>query len=693
MNNDFLFELGCEELPAGQINLLADALLKGFVAQFKAYGLKFNETAVQVFATPRRLAVLVPGLDMMTAAQTLERRGPSKAQGFDRNGQASKALLGFLQGANAELSDVIEVDTDKGLWLAIKVHKPAMKVQDLLALILTEVLKTLPMKKPMRWGDHSFSFVRPVRWLVMLFGKDVVPVEAFGLKADRLTYGHRFLAPKMIKLAQAKEYQQKLLKAYVVADPVMRRNMIEEQVRALVAATDVVRFNTLNEVVNLLEWPRAILCEFKNEFLKVPREALISAMETHQKVFPVFDAAEHLKAQFIAVSNNEGKDLSQIKLGNEKVIYARLSDAEFFYLSDAKLPLLQRLDDLKKISFQEKLGSLFNKVGRIEVLAKFLASKVSVAQEQATLAARLCKCDLTSDMVQEFPELQGIMGREYALVQGQSTLIANAIEDHYKPKIRDGELPREDLGAVLALADKLDTLVGLFGVGEKPSGSGDPYALRRQALGMIAILVKFNWAFDLLDCVKQAHILFAEQGVQLVPVDAELTEFFLERMAGWCMEAHSELSTNVINSVKSWMRQQSRSAELAINPVIFYDNACVLNQVLNSEQGQTLLMLVKRARNILPDNVINADYESLSEPAELALIQVCNRVGRALVQDVEAQKFEQAYALLLDFQKPLAQFFDDVMVNVEDLELKNKRLALLQNVFMLFQLLADFSSL
>lgn len=351
MNQDFLLELGCAELPAGQIEGLIEALKKSFETQLKAYGLKFDAN-IECFSTPRRLALRINQLADTTEAQTLERRGPSKAQGFDADGKPSKALLGFLQSANAKIEDLIEVPTDKGIWLAVKINKPAQKTINLLPIILSEAIKSLPLKKSMRWGNHSFQFVRPLYWLLMLYGTDVVNAEVFGIKADRLTYGHRLESNKAIKIKTPSEYEKKLEKAFVIANPDERARRIANDSNKL-AGKHQVRFNTLNEVVNLVEWPQPVLCHFNPQYLKIPQEVLISAMETHQRVFPILDQNGKLTAEFITVSNNTDKNTSEIKLGNEKVISARLSDAEFFYVADKKIPLEQHLESLKKLVFRK----------------------------------------------------------------------------------------------------------------------------------------------------------------------------------------------------------------------------------------------------------------------------------------------------------------------------------------------------
>jgi glycyl-tRNA synthetase beta chain len=703
MNQDFLLELGCAELPAGQIDALIEALKKSFETQLKAYGLKFN-AGIECFSTPRRLALRIHQLADATEAQTLERRGPSKAQGFDSEGNPSKALLGFLQSANAKIEDLIEVPTDKGIWLAVKVNKPAQKTTDLLPLILNEAIKSLPLKKSMRWGDHSFNFVRPLYWLLMLYGEEIVNAEVFGIKAGRITRGHRFEGDQTISIAMPSEYEQKLEKAFVIASPEKRKIMITEQAQAL-AGNNETGLHTLNEVVNLVEWPQAILCNFNPKYLEVPQAVLISAMETHQRVFPILDQKKKLTAEFITVSNNIDKDTSEIKLGNEKVISARLSDAEFFYVSDKKIPLEQHLDSLKKISFQEKLGSIYDKVERIKKLSGYLASLPSIfktidqrsglmtendLRKHAERAAILCKCDLATDMVQEFPELQGQMGATYAMSQGESEDVYWAIENHYKPKTRGGELPHKNTGAILAIADKLDTLVGLFGIGEKPSGSGDPYALRRQALGIIAILQKFNWDIDLVACIKHSHSTFTDHGVKLQPLEQELSEFFLDRMAQSCLDDHPDIATNVVNAVKSKMQKDLLNKKREdLNLLEFLENARALNEILKSVNGEPLLQLVKRAKNIVPNGFSPIGYQELKEPAEQGLVKSYAEIS----SHMQGRSFTEKYESLLAFKSPLAQFFDDIMVMCDDETLKKQRLSLLFDVLSLFDLLADFSCL
>ena len=713
MLHDLLIELGCADLPAALLPELQSAFAEGFIERLTRLGLKFNAAKIKQFSTPRRLALFVPELESKTRAESIERRGPAKAVAFSASGEPTQALLGFLKSAQAELADLIEVETDKGIWLALKIEKPAQCVKELLPDMLTEVLKKLPMKKPMRWGAHAMSFIRPVQWLLMLYGDEVIPATAFGLQAGRLTYGHRFMCPAAISIKRPTEYESKLLAAKVVANQAMRCEMIEKEVKKLLLEGEAARLNCLAEVVNLVEWPKAVLAHFNPEFLKVPDAALISSMETNQKVLPILDPEGRLAPKFIAISNIESKNMAAIISGNEKVVRARLADAEFFYEADLKTALASTIDKLAQISFQEGLGALADKVGRLECLAEALVrtpeisnqlpyAAVADALKDARQAASLCKADLVSHMVQEFPELQGIMGREYALVEGISLGVADAIEDHYRPKGRGGALPRAAMGGIIALADKLDTLVGIFGIGQKPSSSGDPYALRRQAIGIISVVIHFNWPLDLMPILKQSVEAYRKQGFALLATEvlvAELSEFLLERMEQWCKDEQGDIEAKLIRAVKNWIRG---NPQFGLNPVVFYQNLQALKQKFSTAAGVALIQDYKRAKNIIPDawkrrsNPEAINYEQhLSEPAEIALNKQYKLVAKAMPElvSLRSQQFLAAYDLLLTLSTPLADFFATVRVEVEALALKNSRITLLQNIVALFQILADFSSL
>jgi glycyl-tRNA synthetase beta chain len=680
MTEHFLFELGCEELPAGQLALLSqhlhDQIKKGLDTAFLTY------KHIQVFYTPRRLAVLIDDLALATPARTLEKRGPAKAVGFDFEGKPSKALEGFLKSVQATLNDLLEVETDKGIWLAVNIQQPAVPAASLLPEILMQAIKTMPIKKTMRWGSHDFSFLRPVSWIVALLGQDIVPLELFGQQAGRITRGHRFHHPELIQLGHASEYQNRLRQAFVMVDQNERRQTIQQQSMACLTSHHSLeiqwRANILEEVVNLVEWPVALLCRFNPEFLEVPQAALIATMDINQRVFSVTNPAGKLQPYFITIANLASTRTEAVIEGNEKVVGARLADARFFYQEDLKIPLEQHLHALEKITFQQGLGSLLNKTQRLENLV------------DAPRAAQLCKADLVTQMVQEFPELQGYMGHQYALLQGEAPEIAAAIEDHYKPKGKGGDLPRHPLGMNLALFDKLDTLVGLFAINKEPSSSGDPYALRRQALGVIAILVESKQSRDLYTDLVNVYAQYQAQHLKLASQEVvlqKLVAFFEERMEVWFREEKA-MPVAVIRAILNSHHQTG------LNPFAIFERIQALNILLQNEAGQGLQALAKRVANILDAGTGAAMQEPnphLFQPEEANLWALIVRARQeAWLSQADVQ---QRYVRFLEFKPVLSAFFEAVMVNDPDAALRHNRQVILQALHQLLMGLADFSML
>jgi glycyl-tRNA synthetase beta chain len=638
-----------------------------------AAGLAYKN--MTVLYTPRRLAVLIDSLALQTEARSIERRGPAKAVGFDAVGQPTKALEGFLKSAQASLADVFEVATDKGPWLAVKINQPAILAASLLPEILSQAIKTLPMKKTMRWGDHDFAFLRPVSWIVALLGKDIVPFELFGLKTGRTTQGHRFHHPEPIILQDAAEYVEALRKASVMVNQEERRQWIQAQSQALIPSGMHAQYTTLDEVINLLEWPVPLLCQFNPAFLDVPERALIATMEANQRVFPVRDQAGQLQPYFITVANIESKQPEAVIEGNEKVVGARLADARFFYQEDLKVPLEQHLEALKKITFQQGLGSLFDKTQRLMQLA------------DAPRAAQLCKADLVTQMVQEFPELQGYMGHQYALLQGENPELAEAIEDHYKPKGKGGDLPRHALGRNLALMDKLDTLVGLFAIGKEPTSSGDPYALRRQALGVIAILVESQQSLDLMPIMQRIYTLYQAQIAGLFPQETlfhKLNTFLEERMEVWFRDEKGLPANRVKAIVQS-------NHQAGLNPYALFERIQALNALLQTDEGQSLKELAKRIANILDHSTQGVCNEGLFGKEEVMLFKLMMKAQEEAW--LSQANIQQRYLQFLQFKPVLSDFFEAVMVNDPDPKLRANRQALLKELHQLFLGLADFSVL
>lgn len=689
---DFLFELGCEELPAGELAPMADYLAATLAKKLSEVRLQYTD--IQTFYTPRRLAVYVKELKTETAAQTLERRGPAKVAAYDADGQPTRALQGFLKSCKANMADLIEVETDKGTWLTVKINQAAVAASTILPEILENAVKSLPVKKAMRWGNHDFSFVRPVHWITALHGDAVVPVQLFGLVAGRLTYGHRFHHPQAIALKQAADYVQALWQAFVMVDPQERRSVIQEQSQQFCPQGLNVHFGKLDEVVNLIEWPAPLLCTFAKEFLQVPQAVLISTMEANQRVFPIVDAAGRLQNYFITTANIESQNPEAVIEGNERVVRARLADARFFYEEDLKIPLENHLTTLHKITFQQGLGSLADKAARLEQLIVFLGQKTQkdTALQNLKAAAQLCKTDLVTQMVQEFPELQGYMGHQYALKQGKSVEVAEAIEEHYKPKGRGGALPQNTTGILLALADKIDTLVGLFAIGKEPTSSGDPYALRRQALGIIAILVEHKIHLSLPEVFVKAYELYQAQNHLLAAADTvytKLTLFLQERMEVWFRDEKG-LPITVVNAV---LNRRIIEDKNMLDPYAVFERIEALTALLELKEGEMLKELAKRIGNILDqhmDQKLQSPNPSLFGKEENAVYTVFKRANAESWNHLPIQ---EQYLKYLEFGKPIADFFDHVMVNTEDAALRQNRQHLLQNVYAHFACLADFTKL
>ena len=496
---DLLIEIGTEELPPKALRSLSLAFSAAMCKELNAAGLQVATT--RVFATPRRLALLIKALPVAQADRESVRRGPALAVAFDDEGCPTQAATGFARSCGVEVEALDQLETKKGSWLSFRVLEKGQATATLIPNMVRKSLAALPIPKRMRWGGRDDEFVRPVHWVVLLFGDDVIATEILGVKTGRYTHGHRFHHPEAIYLAEPEAYLPLLeTEGCVLADYDSRREAIRaqviEQARAL-GGEALLDDDLLDEVTALVEWPVAMSGQFDADFLQVPPEALISAMQTHQKYFPVVDKRGKLLAHFITVANVISKDPAQIKAGNERVIRPRLADAAFFWNQDRKQPLAQRAEGLRSMVFQQRLGTLFDKQERMAHLAGQIAALIGAEQELAERAARLSKCDLLTSMVFEFPELQGVMGRYYALHDGEAAAVADAIAQHYLPRFAGDDLPVAATAQAVALADRLDSLVGIFAIGQQPTGDKDPFALRRAALGVIRICIQRALDVDL----------------------------------------------------------------------------------------------------------------------------------------------------------------------------------------------------
>jgi glycyl-tRNA synthetase beta chain len=690
---DFLVELGTEELPPKALLELSQALLTGLTAGLSQAGLMHGE--MLPFATPRRLAVWVKRLALRQPEQHLKRRGPPASAAFDAAGAPTRAARAFAQSCGTTVEMLQPLDEGKGRFLFFIGTKPGIDAVSLLPNIVQAALDALPIPKRMRWGAGSAEFVRPVHWLVMLFGKDVIAATLLETAAGNETQGHRFMAPRPIRVTSAGSYARLLHeRGYVIADFVTRR----EKIRAL-AATLAGELGgralfddaLLEEVTALVEWPVAIAGRFDTRFLELPREVLISTLQAHQRYFPLEDADGVLMPWFITMSNIESREPETVRAGNERVVRARLSDAAFFWAQDSKHPLAAFARALDSVTFHAKLGSIGEKTRRLRTLAGEVCVQIHGDRGLAERAAELCKCDLLSAMVGEFPELQGIMGRYYALRDEESGEVADAIREHYLPKSAGDELPLTDAGVALAIADKLDTLAGIFAIGQKPSGTRDPFGLRRAAIGVLRILIERQLDLDLRALIERAVAL---QPLTAPRIADEVYDYMLERLRAYYLEgagaaaASSAISTEMFDAV---LATQPRS------PLDFAQRLQALAAFLELPEAQSLTAANKRIANILrkaPDSVrADVDVEALKAPAEVRLFDAMRAHSKAVAIATAQREYAAALGHLAQLRAPVDAFFDQVMVMDPEEKLRANRLALLTELRGLFAGVADLSRL
>ncbi len=682
---DLLFEIGCEELPANTLLDLSYALEKSVAHELSAAELHYS--AIEHFATPRRLALIVKELSVLQNPRSIERQGPSVESAYDKGGIPTLACLGFAKSCGATLDDLEVRHTPKGDWLFCVVKQEGKKAAELLPELLNTAIKKLPLGKSMRWGSGDTEFVRPVQWVVVLFGKEVVYTTLSGKSTDRITYGHRFHHPEAISLESADEYLKRLKEAKVLPDFEARRELIRsllqkspsQQAHALVDEA------LLNEVTGLVEWPTLHVGHFDRRFLEIPSEVLICSMKTHQKCFPMINTAGELQPYFLVISNIESKNPLMIVSGNERVINARLNDAEFFYKNDLKHSLESRLPHLKKLIFQKELGSMEEKAQRISELAAGLAKPLNIDVTAAKCAGLLAKSDLLSDMVKEFPELQGVMGYYYALQDKESAECAQAIKEQYQPRFSGDAVPSSNVGALIALVDKTDSLVGIFGIHKKPTGDKDPFALRRAAQGILRILVEKEWSLDLMDLLKTATKAYKIKLPNAKTVE-ESFEFILERLKAWYLE--QGVSVEVFEAVR------------ALSPTDLFDFAQRLQAVREFQQlpeAQSLAAAHKRVNNILKKQTSKITqkiqvvlFEHEAEKKLKAELDEVHKQVSALYAD---KNYKEALRCLAALKEPIDVFFDQVMIMAEDKKIRENRLALLQALHDLFALVADLSVL
>ncbi|MFC5436717.1 glycine--tRNA ligase subunit beta [Rhodanobacter umsongensis] len=707
-----LIELGTEELPPKALDELSAAFLRGICDGLARRGVVAELDLAQAYASPRRLAVHIPGVVATQPEQAVERRGPALSAALDPEGRPSKALLGFAQSCGVPVERLEELRTDKGAWFVWRSITRGQAVASLLPGIVDEALKALPIPRPMRWADHDYSFVRPVHWLVILHGAEIIDGEVLGLKSGRKSRGHRFMHPQPVHVADADGWLDAMRASKVLADPLERRQRIRDQIEHAAGSTGgVPRLDDalLDELANLTEWPVAIACTFEREFLSVPPEALVTTMVANQKFVPVFDADGKLTEHFIGIANIVSSDPVEIRKGYERVIRPRFADAKFFWDEDLKTPLAAYQEQLKGVTYQQALGSLWDKSIRVAELARVIANRVGADAAGATRAASLGKCDLLTRMVGEFPELQGVMGRYYASHDGEPADVAEALDSYYQPRFGGDAIAADRLGQVLAIAERLDTLAGIFAVGMKPSGNKDPFALRRAALGLARTLIEGALELDLrgsfLEALQQlpdtalAAGLKPGKGGKPPALDAgqrrailvdELCDFVLDRLRGYYAEQGFD--------------NAQFEAVLAVGPASLLDFDRRLRAVAEfgrRPEAASLAAANKRVANILrkqmeegasvPSRVV--DPVHFEAEAERELADALASAQRDTAEALGAGDYAAVLTRLSQLQAPVDMFFDNVLVNADDPAVRSNRLALLGQLKAQFSAIADIALL
>jgi len=684
--NNLLIEIGTEELPPKSLAKLALAFRDNIHVGFIDNDLSFSK--INWYASPRRLTVMVEELCEFQADKDIEKRGPAVTAAFDENGEPTKAAQGWARSNSIEVNQAERLKTDKGEWLLFKAQVKGQAVSQLLASLVEKALKSLPIPKPMRWGTKSTQFIRPVHTVTMLYGTDLIQGKVLDVSSARLINGHRFHCDGPFELDSADNYLSQLEQHYVIADHARRKEMVLSQIQALAKQENAVADiddELLEEVTSLVEWPVALVANFENAFLAVPKEALIYTMKDDQKYFPLIDENGQLKSRFIFITNIESKDPGTIISGNEKVIRPRLADAEFFFNTDKKQTLESRLESLKSILFQKQLGTLYEKSQRIASMSKSIAIMINADEETSHRAGLLCKTDLMTNMVMEFPDVQGVMGMHYARLDGEAELVALAQNEQYMPRFAGDMLPTSDVSVCVALADKIDTLVGIFGIGQIPKGDKDPFALRRASIGVLRIIVDKSLPLDLVDLVDASIATFGDK-IKTENLQKNVVDFVLARFKAWYAE--QGIATGVVQAV-------------AVNrptcPADFAARVEAVKSFNTLESSDALAAANKRVANILAKNEFKEELSInkalLQEPAEIALAISLESVEVRIQPMLNKSDYANALIVLAELRQPIDEFFENVMVMADDESVKHNRLTLLSRLRSLFLCCADISVL
>ncbi|ASK98430.1 glycine--tRNA ligase subunit beta [Xanthomonas campestris pv. merremiae] len=701
-----LIELGTEELPVKALPGLAQAFFDGVLSGLEKRGVAVTRGDAKPLSTPRRLAVLLPGVATEQPEQRSEVLGPYLNIALDAEGQPTKALAGFAAKAGIDWTALERTSDAKGERFVHRAVTPGARTADLLPEILREAIAAMPIPKPMRWGAHEYAFARPVQWLVLLFGSEVIPAELLGVRGDRITRGHRFMHEGAVSLAAPGDYVDALRAAHVLVDPDARRARIVDEVHAAArqaGGSARISDDNLEQVVNLVEWPAAVLCSFERDFLAVPQEALIETMEINQKFFPVLDDGGTLTEQFIGIANIHSKDVAEVAKGYERVIRPRFADAKFFFDEDLKQGLQAMGEGLSSVTYQAKLGSVADKVARVAALAEAIAPQVGADPMQARRAAELAKNDLQSRMVNEFPELQGIAGRHYAKAAGEPSEISLAIDEAYQPRFAGDDIALSPLGKVLAIAERLDTLAGGFAAGLKPTGNKDPFALRRNALGLARTVIESGFDLKLRELIRDAYSLVNEDIAAVTAArktDAAMSAAMKGAKVVVSQEGSAEFNQTDLAAVYDFILERLKgyysdkgvpsshfNAVAELRPTSLYDFDRRIDAIgifATLPEAAALAAANKRIRNILRkvEGEIPGDIDTslLREPAEEALAEAVEAAIGDTGDALHRHDYVAVLARLARLRPQVDAFFDGVMVNAEDPQLRANRLALLNKL-------------
>jgi glycyl-tRNA synthetase beta chain len=684
---ELLLEIGTEEIPAGFIPQALVDLENLIRKELDANRINFD--GVKTLGTPRRLVLVIESISEKQRDEEIRKVGPSKQAAFDAEGKPTKAAIGFAKSQSVPVESLKLIQTEKGEYVCAVKQEFGRPTLELLSSVLPKLILSIPFQKSMRWAEVPIRFARPIHWVLALFGGEVVPFEVGNVRSGNLTYGHRFMHPGSIEVRNFNPYLQKLREGFVIVDPAERKKRIEEGMdkeAASVSGKILKDEELLNEVNFLVELPVTLCGTFDREFLSLPGEILIHSMKEHQRYFPVIDGEGRLLPHFVCISNIVPRDQKMVVKGNERVLKARLSDAAFFFHDDLKISLERRVDQLKKVVFQAKLGTSYEKMDRFRRLALFMSERIdSTLREMVERTSLLCKADLVTGMVGEFPKLQGIVGREYARLSGERPEVSKAIYEHYLPRFAGDRLPSSPVGDIVSIADKMDTIVGCFGVGLVPTGTADPFGLRRQALGIIRIILEKKYPLSLAELIEESESQLKEKMERdISEVKEEVLDFFRVRYQNFLMDKGYPF--DVIEAVISPSFDELLDVQHRID---------ALRAAREWKDFESIVIGFKRAINILKGSPARKEMNAslFSESVEKNLYQSFLKAKERIELHLNKKDYESALLEMTQMKRPIDEFFDGVMVMVEDEAIRNNRLALLDEIGKLFRRIADFSKL